>query len=67
MSWQLKIMHVKLWPQLEAQNAHLKITSLNHQLIVCDFKIQESRFGLYFKLDNLNTELSRQLLAQNGQ
>ena len=67
MSWQLQIMHVKRWPQLKAQNAHLKIPSLNHQLIICDFKIQNSRFGLYFKLDNLNTELSRQLIAQNGQ
>ena len=66
MSWQLKIVHVKLWPQLKAQNAHLKIPSLNHQLIICDFTIQNSRFGLYFKLDNLNTELSRQLIAQNG-
>ena len=40
MSWQLKIMHVKRWPQLKAQNDRLKTPSLNHQLIVCDFKIQ---------------------------
>ena len=67
MSWQLKIMHVKRWPQLKARNAHWKVPSLNHQLIICGFKIPNSRFGLYFKLDNLNTELSRQLIAQNGQ
>ena len=40
MSWQLQIMHVKRWPKLKAQNAHLKIPSLNHQLIICDFKIK---------------------------